>query len=133
MKECARDSAGVSKQFKSYLQDAINRNGDLLDKVLKKSPFNENSDEYRNLKISVLLSSIQILKNKNKLDATNQSVILWHLPKSMSSYTKILLKEFFMELKLEIMECYREANLSDFDLENILDSAPEVSSNEEQY
>ena len=50
----------------------------------------------------------------------------------MSNYTKVLLKEFFTALKLEIMDCYREADLSDFDLENILDSAPEVLY-EEQY
>ena len=41
----------------------------------------------------------------------------------MSNYAKILLKEFFMELKLEIMDCYRESDLSDIELENILDSA----------
>jgi hypothetical protein len=51
----------------------------------------------------------------------------------MANYTKILLKEFFTELKLEIMDCYKEANLSDTDLENILYSAPEAAYNEEQY
>ena len=45
----------------------------------------------------------------------------------MSNYTKILLKEFFMALKLEIMDCYRESDLSDLDLENILDSTVEVN------
>jgi hypothetical protein len=48
----------------------------------------------------------------------------------MSNYTKILLKEFFMALKLEIMDCYKEASLSDMDLENILS---EVNFSEEQY
>jgi hypothetical protein len=50
----------------------------------------------------------------------------------MTNYAKIMLKEFFTALKLEIMDCYKEADLSDFDLENILDSAPEVLY-EEQY
>ena len=80
----------------------------------------------------MLLNSIQILKNNKKLDITNQSIILWHLPKNMSNYTKILLKEFFTAIKLEIMDCYKEADLSDFDLDNILDSTPEVI-NEDKY
>jgi hypothetical protein len=50
----------------------------------------------------------------------------------MTNYTKVLLKEFFTELKLEIMDCFKEADLSDFDLENILGSAPEVDY-EEHY
>jgi hypothetical protein len=43
----------------------------------------------------------------------------------MSNYTKVLLKEFFTALKLEIMECYRESNISDADLDNILASSNE--------
>ena len=74
-----------------------------------------------------------MLKVKKKLDASAQSVILWHLPKSMSNYTKILLKEFFMALKLEIMDCYKESDLTDMDIENIICSASEVNINEEQY
>ena len=77
-------------------------------------------------KVGITLANLSILKNNKKLDVPNQNLILWHLPKSMSNYTKILLKEFFMAIKLEIMDCYKESNLSDFDLENILDSAPEV-------
>ena len=50
----------------------------------------------------------------------------------MSNYTKILLKEFFTALKLEIMDCYKEADISDFDLDNILDSTPEAAY-EDQY
>jgi hypothetical protein len=38
----------------------------------------------------------------------------------MSSYTKVLLKEFFTALKAEIIDCYREADISDEELENIL-------------
>jgi hypothetical protein len=79
------------------------------------------------------LTSLQILKVKKKLSASPQSVILWHLPKSMSNYTKILIKEFFMALKLEIMDCYQTSDLSDADLENILNSALESKNNEEHY
>lgn len=127
LKGSARESSGVTRRFKSYLKEAICKNGKLIDELLQKSPFKANTLEYKNLKISMLLNSLQILKNNKKLDISNQSIILWHLPKSMSNYAKILLKEFFMRLKLEIMDCYREADLSDFDLDNILDSAPEVT------
>jgi hypothetical protein len=49
----------------------------------------------------------------------------------MSNYTKVLLKEFFMALKLEIMDCYKQADLSETDLENILSSATEATYNED--
>jgi hypothetical protein len=127
----ARTSSGVTSQFKQYVYEAITQNSRLLDDILQKSPFNSSTPEYYNLKISILLTSIQILKNKKKLDAIPQSVILWHLPKSMANYTKVLLKEFFMKLKLEIMDCYKSSDLSDLDLENILSSAKEANYLEE--
>lgn len=131
LKNKARESAGVSQQFKKHLYEVFSQNSKILDQVLQKSPFNNTTPEYQNLKISILLTSIQILKTKKRLDAVPQSVILWHLPKSMASYTKILLKEFFMTIKLEIMDCYKMVDLSDADLENILSSATEVVFNEE--
>ena len=126
LKSSARDQNGVTRQFKKYLQEALSNNGVILEDILQKSPFRPGTAEYQNLKITILFNSILILKNNKKLDVPNQNLILWHLPKSMSNYAKILLKEFFTELKLEIMDCFKEADLSDFDLENILDSAPEV-------
>ena len=131
LKGTARSASGVSRQFRDYLRESLAKNGYILDKVLQKSPFKPGSLEYQNLKISILLNSIQTLKNNKKLDVANQSLILWHLPKSMANYTKILLKEFFTALKIEIMDCYKESDLSDFDLENILASAPEVNYGEE--
>jgi hypothetical protein len=132
LKNKAIDHSGIPQQFKEHVQEALSNSDRLLDNILQKSPFNSSTAEYQNLKISILLNSIQILKSKKKLDAnTTQSIVLWHLPKSMSNYTKILLKEFFMALKLEIIDCYRSANLSDTDLENILSSAAEVSYNED--
>ena len=133
LKESARENSGVTKQFKDHLTEALCKNSLILDRVLQKSPFNSTTQEYQNLKISILLNSIQVLKNKKKLEVANQSIILWHLPKSMANYTKILLKEFFMELKREIMDCYSAADMSDTDLENILNSAPEDLYNEEHY
>lgn len=133
LKNRARDSAGVTLQFKKLVQETLSKNSTLLEEVLQKSPFNSSTPEYQNLKISILLNSVQALKNKKKLDITNQSIILWHLPKSMTSYTKILLKEFFMALKLEIMDCYKTSDLNEADLKNILDSVSEANYNEEQY
>lgn len=132
LKNSARDSSGVTLQFKEHVQDALLNSGNLLDEILLKSPFNKHTPEYQNLKISILLTSIQILKNKKKLDAVPQSIILWHLPKNMTSYTKVLLKEFFMALKLDIMDCYKQADLSEAELDNILSSAVEANY-EEQY
>lgn len=133
LKSNARDASGVNYQFMRNVKEIFEQNGKLLDDILDKSPFNRSTVEYQNLKISILLTSIQVLKNKKKLDATPQSVILWHLPKNMANYTKVLLKEFFMALKLEIMDCYKEADLHDADLENILYSASEAVFNEDQY
>lgn len=131
LKSTARNGAGVTVQFKKHLQEVLSQNSYLLDQVLQKSPFNIATPEYQNLKISILLTSIQILKTKKKLEAVPQSIILWHLPKSMSNYTKILLKEFFMALKLEIMDCYQSSDLREADLENILSSATEATYNED--
>lgn len=133
LKSKARDLSDVTQQFKDYVQEALTHSGEILEEALQKSPFNSSTPEYQNLKISILLTSIQILKNKKKLDAVPQSIILWHLPKSMTSYTKVLLKEFFMALKLEIMDCYKSSDISESDLENILASTTEATFSEEQY
>ena len=125
LKTQARDGARVTEQFYSYVGDAIKQSNKILDELLQKSPFNSATPEYKNLKISVLLTSIQILKTKKKLNANTASAVLWHLPKSMSNYTKILVKEFFTALKQEIIDCYRSADISDSDLESILVAARE--------
>ena len=125
LKNNARANSGVNHNFKTYVKDALNKSTYILDEVLQKSPFNRSTPEYQNLKISILLTSIQVLKTKKKLIASPQSVILWHLPKSMSNYTKVLLKEFFMALKLEIIDCYKEADLTDGDLEKIISTTSE--------
>lgn len=132
LKNKARDGAGVSQQFMAHIKESLSSTSKLLDELLEKSPFNCTADEYKNLKISILLTSIQILKNKKKLDAVPQTVVLWHLPKSMTTYTKVLLKEFFVALKLEIMDCYKLADISEADLENIISSTTEATY-EEQY
>lgn len=135
LKNNARDNADVNLIFKSYVQDAIIHNGEILNRILQKSPFNPDMPEYRNLKISILLTSNYVLKNKKKLNISSaQSVILWHLPKSMSNYTKVLLNEFFTAIKQEVIDCYREADLSESELADVLmEVSRELYDNENQY
>ena len=52
----------------------------------------------------------------------------------MSSYVRILLKEFYSEIKLEIMECHNMADISDDTIDRILQNSTEDRDNyEEQY
>lgn len=133
LKSQARHDSSITEDFKNHLQEILIKNSQILDEILQRSPFNSSTAEYQNLKISILLNSILMLKNKKKLDVAPQSIVLWHLPKSMSNYTKVLLKEFFMALKAEIMDCYKMVDIKDADLENILNSALEANNYEEQY
>ena len=134
LKNEARDSSDMSAQLKLYLRDALSRKNKILTELLEKSPFGPTSLEYKNLKISILLNSINILQTKNKLVVTDQqSIVLWHLPKTMSSYVKILIKEFFTALKLEIMDCCKETCLTDSTLTAILQDNWKENCYEEQY
>ena len=101
--------------------------------MLVKSPFQQDSIEYHRLKISIMLNTLYILKNKKKLDATQQTIILWKLPKSMSNYVRILLKEFFTEIKLEIMDSYKAADIDDSVLEKLLQDTGDSNNYEDQY
>jgi hypothetical protein len=59
---------------------------------------------------------------------------MWKLPKHLSGYVKVLMSEFFTELKKEIMECYNESAIDDETLEYLI-SSPEgdFKKHEEQY
>lgn len=128
------NSYEISSQLRMYLEDAIGTNSDILDKLLQKSPFGSSTVEYKNLKISILLNSINILNTKKKLVVTDQqSIILWHLPKNMTNYVKVLVKEFFMALKLEIMDCCQAVSLTDATLDAILRANLEDNYIEEQH
>ena len=135
LKDEARDNAEVLRTFRTYIYDTVKQSDKLLDNILQKTPFNKKSSEYKNLKMSIILTSIYVLKNKKKLNAAGaQSVILWHLPKSMSNYTKILLKEFFTAIKQEVIDCYKTADLSEETLASILaETTKEWYENENQY
>jgi hypothetical protein len=134
LKSEARESFETSEQLRIYLQDALRQQGRLLDDLLRKSPFGPSTPEYKNLRISILLNSINILQTKKKLVVTDQqSIILWHLPKNMTNYVKILVKEFFTALKLEIIDCCNEAMPTDTTLEAILHANWEENYFEEQH
>jgi hypothetical protein len=134
LKSEIRDSFDIAIQLKMFLQDALGYKNKILDELLKKSPFGCSTSEYKNLKISILLNSINILHTKKKLVVTDQqSIILWHLPKNMTNYVKILVKEFFTAIKLEIMDCCKETSLTDDTLDAILHANLEDNYFEEQY
>lgn len=78
-----------------------------------------------------MLNAIQSIKQKKKFDMDPASVILWKLPKSMSSYVKILLNEFYTEIKKEIMDCYKAADIDEQTLDNIIASGFEREDNHE--
>lgn len=123
LKNSAKLAHDVSGNFRRYLVDSLSRPDYLLDKVLRNAAFKPGTDEYFNLKKSILLTSISILKDKHKLEVgANSTAVLWHLPKNMSSYVKILTKEFFTEIKKEVMDCYRQVDMSDSILEAVLAS-----------
>lgn len=133
LKTEAKEAQGVPSTFWGYVKDSFEHIGDVIDRVLKKSPFQCNSIEYHRLKISLMLNSIYALKNKKKLDASQQTIILWKLPKSMNNYVRILLKEFFTEIKLEIMDSYKAADIDDATVEKLLLERGDTNTYEDQY
>jgi hypothetical protein len=50
----------------------------------------------------------------------------------MSGYVRILLKEFYTEIKLEILDCHKMVNVDDAILDKLL-QAEEVDAYEDQY
>ncbi len=52
----------------------------------------------------------------------------------MSSYLRILIKEFYTELKLEIIDCYKQADIDEEVVDRLLQNANEDRDNyEDQY
>lgn len=120
LKSEASVAQGTSEKFLTYIQSSFKSINSLLDKVLKNSLFVTNSSIYRKLKISLLLNALNSLKVKKRLDSELPTIIVWKLPKSMSGYIRVLLKEFYTEIKLEILTCHREVSLDDATLEKLL-------------
>ena len=134
LKADASDSQGTSDKFKTYLKSSLESIDDTVDKILKNSLFVTNPTIYRKLKISLLLNALNSLKLKKRLDSDLPTVIVWKLPKSMSGYVRVLLKEFYTELKLEILDCHNSVSLDDTTLEKLIGNTDfDGGSYEEQY
>ena len=131
MRDNARVDQGCNEQFKSYVINSFQNVSSMIDEILKKSPFSPKSMDYKKLKISLMLNTINSLKIKGKLDPDIPTIILWKLPKSMSSYVRILLKEFYSAVMTEIMECHNAANISDNVVDYILQNPTEERDNYE--
>ena len=132
LKSDALSSQGVTEQLSIYLNSSFKNIDVVIDKVLKRSLFGKTPDMYKKLKISLLLNTLNSLKLKKRLDSELPTVILWKLPKSMSGYVRVLLKEFYTEIKLEILDCYKMVQMDDSILENLLRDEG-ADSYEEQY
>ena len=130
----ARDTQGVNDQFKAYVQDTFSDINVVLNRVLARSPFTSSSPEYQRLKLSLMLNTLNSIRTKNKLNSEVPTIILWKLPKSMQSYVRVLLKEFYTELKLEIIECHRLSHIDDDLIDKLLQPPKEdIEGYEDQY
>ena len=127
LKNEARENQGVTESFRIALTEELQNIGNTADKILLESPFQKGTLDYKKLKISLLLNAYNSLRVKGKLDSNVQTILLWKLPKSMSSYVRILLKKFYTEIKNDIIECYKSVDLGDDVLEKLIQN-----SNEEQ-
>lgn len=125
MKNDAREKQGVTEDFKQLLWDSFSNIDAIINKVLESSPFHAKTVDYKKLKISLILNAINSIRVKKQLDSNLPTVILWKLPKSMSNYVRILIKEFYTEVKLEILDCYKQADMSDEDVTRLIQSSNE--------
>lgn len=134
LKADASVSQGATDRFRFYLQSSLENLDTIMDKVLKNSPFVTNPIIYRKLKISLLLNALNSLKIKKRLDSDLPTIIVWKLPKSMSGYVRVLLKEFYTELKLEILDCHSTVSIDDSTLEKLICNSDSDGGNyDEQY
>ena len=120
LKADALNSQGANDQLVAYLKSSFANIESMLDKVLRKSLFASNEIMYKKLKISLILNALNSLKTKKRLDSDLPTVIVWKLPKSMGGYIRVLLKEFYTEIKLEILECHKMTQMDDALLEKLL-------------
>lgn len=109
----AVDAQEVAHQFEFLLNNSFINSYKILDEVMQTLPFGPNTLEYKYIKISVLLNCVNSLKNKKELNSNLSAVAVWKLPKSLSSYITVIIKEFYNALKREILDCYDNAKVSD--------------------
>ena len=116
----ARDAQDSNRQFKAYIEDSFKSIGHVLNKVMQRTPYRPTSPEYKWLRMTLILNTLNSLSLKNKLNSEVPTIILWKTQKSNSSYVRILLKEFYSEIKLEIMDCHQMTSLDDSIVDKIL-------------
>ena len=133
LRASARESQGVTENFKIVLTEELQRIGDIADKILAESPFQKGALDYKKLKISLLLNALNSLRTKGKLDANVQTILLWKLPKSMSSYVRILLTKFYTEVKYAIIDCYKSVDLDDEVVDKLLQNSNEEPNKYEDW
>lgn len=120
LKSEARESQNTVSEFKYMVIDSFQNFDAVVERVLTKLPFNKDSLEYKRIKISILLNCLNSLRLKNKLTADLQGTVVWKLPKSMTSYINVLVRELFSEIKQELLNCYDSAMPDNQTLEKIL-------------
>ena len=120
LKELAAASQDSAALTAEYIRDTILDCPKLIDEILSGSPFPVDSVDYKKLKISLLLNCIHSLKTKNQLSYDLTTIYLWKLPKSMSSYVKVLIKEFYTKFKNELIDCYASSAADERILERLI-------------
>ena len=113
LQESARSSQMGAELFPTYLCDLFKTIPSILDKVLETSPFKKGTAEYKYIKISILLNYLNNIQLSKLVTKESTAITLWKLPKSMTSYMRILIKEFMTDLKKEIMDCYSSLVVDD--------------------
>lgn len=124
-----------SSILREYLVDSFKNCGYILDKILQKTPFKRGSTDYKKLRISIMLNCLNSLKTKGKMVMDNNTtVILWKLPKSMSSYVRLLTKEYCAEMATDVSDCFAATAIDAETAEKILTYQEGMDSDyEEQY
>lgn len=125
---------GANTAFIDNTKDIFKSIDVIMNKVLAKSPFPENSVDYKKLKISLLLNCVGNLKKGKPLDADPITTQVWKLPKSTAAYVKVFLKTLGMQVKTDIMECYESSRIANSVLEYVVSNPEgETINHEDQY
>ena len=134
LKERVWESQRNTEKFRDSVIELFYEFNKTLDIVLKRSPFRQNSPEYKKIKISILLNCLQNLKDKNGINADPVTVKVWKLPKSMNNYIRVFITELGTSLKHEIMSFYNDLQLEDKILDYLISNpSGEYNENEDKY
>lgn len=128
------ESQRNTEKFKESVIELFYEFNKTLENVLKKSPFRNDSPEYKKIKISILLNCLQNLKEKNGINADPVTVKIWKLPKSMNNYIRVFITELGTSLKHQIINFYSELQIEDKILDYLISNpSGEYNDNEDKY